>query len=59
MDIKFNIFEIQALLEVLKEYCTRNNLSNYEGYLVRHLFLAFLKLQKASDSWHEGMSYTE
>ena len=34
-------------------------LSNYEGYLVRHLFLAFLKLQKAFDSWQEEMSYTE
>lgn len=59
MDIDFTPFEVDALLEFLKEYVSRNNLSIYEGAMPRYLFLAFLKLQKAKDTWEEAMKYTE
>ncbi len=59
MDIDFTFFEVDALLEFLKEYVSRENLSIYEGAMPRQLFLAFLKLQKAKDTWEEAMKYTE
>lgn len=57
--IKLNIFEIKALLTFLNDYINRDNLSIYEGTLPRHLFLAYVKLQKTKDKWEEAMSYTE
>lgn len=59
MDINFTPFEVNALLEFLKDYISRENLSIYEGAMPRHLFLASLKLQKAKDTWEEAMKYTE
>ena len=55
----FNIFEQKALLQFLKDYLNKDNLSNYEGSILRFLFLAFLKLQLSVDEWEESMSYTE
>ncbi len=57
--IKFNIFEIKALLTFLEDYVNKDNLSIYESALPRHLFLAYIKLQKAKNEWEEAMSYTE
>ena len=60
MDVnELNIFERKALLQFLKDYINRENLSVYEGTLPRHLFLAFLKLQLSVDNWQEAMGYTE
>ena len=60
MDVnELNIFERKALLQFLKDYINRENLSVYEGALPRHLFLAFLKLQLSVDNWQEAMGYTE
>ena len=56
MDInKLTIFEIKALLQFLKDYLTRENLSIYEKREVFHLFLAFVKLQNSVDHWEEAM----
>lgn len=55
----FNIFEQKALLQFLKDYLNKDNLSSYEGSILRFLFLAFLKLQLSVDEWEENMSYTE
>jgi len=55
----FNIFEQKALLQFLKDYLNKDNLSIYEGSILRFLFLAFLKLQLSVDEWEESMSYTE
>ena len=55
----FNIFEQKALLQFLKDYLNKDNLSSYEGSMLRFLFLAFLKLQLSVDEWEENMSYTE
>ena len=57
--INLTIFERKALLQFLKDYINRENLSIYEGALSRHLFLAFLKLQLSVDTWEEAMAYTE
>lgn len=54
-----NIFETRALIQFLKDYINRENLSIYEGSLPRHLFLAFMKLQRNMDNYHEAMGYTE
>lgn len=60
MDINaFTHFEREALLTFLKDCLTRENLSIYEGHIVRHLFLAYLKLQIEEDNWQEAMAYTE
>ena len=55
----FHIFEQKALLQFLKDYLNKDNLSSYEGSMLRFLFLAFLKLQLSVDEWEENMSYTE
>ena len=57
--INFTIFEEKALLQFLKDYINRENLSIYEGSIPRHLFLAFLKLQLSVDNWEEAMKCTE
>ena len=51
--------ERKALLTFLKDYLNKENLSGYENYIVRHLFLAYLKLQIEEDNWQEAMAYTE
>lgn len=56
---ELTIFEEEALLEFLKDNINRESLSKYEGCIPRYLFLAFVKLQKAVDTWHEAMGYTE
>ena len=56
---KLTHFEREALLTFMKDYLTRDNLSMYEGHIVRHLFLAYLKLQIEEDNWQEAMAYTE
>lgn len=57
--IKLTQFEVEALIEFLKDYINRDNLSIYEGALPKYLFLAFIKLLKAKEQWDEAMSYTE
>ena len=57
--INFSPFEVDALLEFLKDYTNKDNLSIYEGALPRHLYLAFMKLLKAKEQWNEAMEYTE
>lgn len=59
MDIKFDIFEIEALLSFLKDYGVKLHLSTFNTIEVRYLFLAFIKLQEAKDTWEESMKYTE
>ena len=54
-----NIFETKALLQFLKDYINRENLSIYQGVMPRYLFLAFLKLQHNVDKYEEAMGYTE
>ena len=51
--------ETQALITFIKELATKNNLSTYSGAFVRHLFLAYLKLEKQAEEWQESMAYTE
>lgn len=60
MDVNnLTVFERKALLQFMKDYLTRENLSIYEGSIVRHLFFAYLKLQIEEDNWQEAMAYTE
>ena len=49
MDINFTRFEVQVLLQFLKDNINKDNLAAYEKSVVRNLFLAFLKLQDAED----------
>ena len=54
MDInKLTIFELRALLEFLKDYLNRDNLSHYDDFTLRQIFLSFLKIQNAVDHWEE------
>ncbi len=54
MDInKLTIFELRALLEFLKDYLNRDNLSHYNDFTLRQIFLSFLKIQNAVDHWEE------
>lgn len=55
-DVKFTIFELQALHTFLKDYINKDNLSIYEGSLPRHLLLAYLKLEQYIEDWKEKMS---
>lgn len=57
--IYFSPFEVEALIEFLKDYTNRENLSIYEGALPRHLYLAFMKLLKSKEQWNEAMKYSE
>ena len=59
MDINFTRFEVQVLLQFLKDNINKDNLAAYEKSVVRNLFLAFLKLQDAEDKQQESMAYTE
>ena len=56
---KLNIFEIRALLAFLEDYVNKDSLSIYDGALPRHLFLAYIKLQKAKAEWEEAMAYSD
>ncbi len=58
-NLNFTIFEQEALLQFLKDYINRDNLSIYDRSIPRHLFLAFVKLQNSVDKIHEGLEYTE
>lgn len=51
--------QLEALLLFLKDNINITNLSDYENYIVKNLFFAFLKLQKEEDKWQEAMAYTE
>ena len=55
----FTPFERQVLIIFIKELATRDNLSTYSGAFVRHLFLAYLKLEKEDEEWQESIRYTE
>ena len=60
MDINvLTVFERKALLEFIKDYINRDNLSIYEDSTIKHLFLAYLKLQIEEDKYQEAMGYTE
>ena len=54
-----SIFEMEALLVFLQDYINRDSLSIYEGAEVRHLFLAYLKIQKAIEEWHKTIQPSE
>lgn len=53
------IFEREALLEFLREYVNRDNLSIFTSAVVRHLFLAYMKLEKEQKYEEEALAYTE
>lgn len=57
--INLNIFERKALLQFLKDYINRENLSIYEGVMPRYLFLAFIKLQASVDKWEDLKGYMD
>ena len=52
-------FEREALITFIRDYATRDNLSIYTRSVVRHLFLAYLKLEKEEEEWQESLKYTE
>ena len=51
--------ETQALITFIKELATKNNLSTYSDAFIKHLFLAYLKLEKEDEEWQESLNYTE
>lgn len=53
------IFEQRVIVEFLKDNIDKDTLSKYQPYVIRHLFLAFLKLQHSIDLYEEGSGYTE
>lgn len=55
----FTHFEREALLEFLEDNLNKDSLSIYQGYLIKHLFLAYLKLRLEEKNWQESMAYTE
>ena len=59
MDKVFTPLERQALLTFLKDYINCDSLSTYLGVQVKHLFVAYLKLQKEQEEWEDAMKYSE
>ena len=55
----FTPLETQVLITFIKELATKNNLSTYSGAFIKHLFLAYLKLEKQAEEWQESLKYTE
>ncbi len=51
--------QLETLLLFLKDTINYENLSHYEGYVIKNLFLAYMKLQNEEDKWREAMAYTE
>lgn len=56
---EFTIFELNAVLQFLKDYINETNLSNYEERFIKHLFLGYLKLEKQKEEWEKAILYTE
>ena len=54
-----SIFELEALDTFLKDYINRDNLSIYEGAIVRHLFLAHINIEKQIENWKKQYAPTE
>ena len=57
--INLTPLERSALLEFLREYLNSENLSVYQSCFTKHLFLAYLKLEKAEKEWQEAMAHTD
>lgn len=55
----FTPLERKALITFIKEFATRKNLSTYSDVFIKHLFLAYLKLEKEDEVWQESIAYTE
>lgn len=59
-NINLTILEQEALLQFLKDYVNKNNLSIYNYYdTIQYLFLAFVKLQSSVDNWNKALKYSE
>ena len=52
-------YELQALIEFLKNHVSKETLYNAEDCEAKFLFLAYLKLTKAKEEWEEVMAYTD
>lgn len=55
----FTPLERQALITFIKEFATKKNLSTYSDFFIKHLLLAYLKLEKDDEEWQESLKYTE
>lgn len=54
-----SIGEMETLLTFLQNNINRDNLSKYKEAEVEHLFIAYLKIQKAIEGWHKTMQPSE
>ena len=53
------ILEREVLLKFLREHINQDNLSTLTSSVIRHLFLAYIKLEKEQMYAEEALAYTE